>query len=57
MVNHIQMNLLMKQKQTHTHREQTYGFQKGSGLGKWGVWDEQMQTSIYRIDKQQGPSE
>lgn len=24
---------------------------------KWGVWDEQMQTSIYRLDKQQGPTE
>ena len=28
----IQMNLFAKQKQTHRHRKQTYGYQKG----KWG---------------------
>ena len=48
------MNLSMKQKQTHRHREQTCGCQGGrDGLG---VWDEQMQTNIYRMDKQQGPT-
>ena len=31
------------------------------GEGRWGreglgVWDQQMQTSIYRMDKQQGPT-
>ena len=25
----IQMNLFMKQKQTHKHRKQTYGYQSG----------------------------
>ena len=27
-----QMNLFMNQKQTHRHRKQTYGYQRG----KWG---------------------
>ena len=52
------MNLPMKQKQTHRHREQTCGCQGGGR--RWrnglGVWDQQMQTIIYRIDKQQGPT-
>ena len=52
------MNLSMKQKQNYRHREQTGGCQ---GEGGWerdrqGVWDQQMQTIIYRTDKQQGPT-
>ena len=40
-----QMNIFMKQKQAH--REQTSSCQRGGeGLR---VWDQQMQTSIYRI--------
>ena len=37
----IQMNLFTKQKQTHRHRKQTYGYQSGEGLGgdKLGIWD------------------
>ena len=37
----IQMNLYTKQKQTHRHRKQTYGYQRGKGGGrdKLGVWD------------------
>ena len=40
------MNLPMKQKQTHRHREQTCGCQGGVGRGKDGprVWEYQMQT-------------
>ena len=34
----IQMNLFTKQKQTHRHRRQTYGYQRGRG-GKLGLWD------------------
>ena len=47
----IQMNLAMKQ--TQRHREQTSGCQVGEGVGGGGVgvWDEQMQTIIYRMDK------
>ena len=52
------MNLSMKQKQNHGRREQTGGCQGG---GVWervgvGVWHQQMQTGIYRMDKQQGPT-
>ena len=28
-----------KQKQTHKHREQTYGYQRGRERNKLGVWD------------------
>ena len=53
-----QTNLSTKQKQTHRHREQTYGCQGGGKIGREGVggWDQQMQSIIYRIDKQQGPT-
>ena len=35
-------------------REQTCGCQEGGWLGRdaLGVWDSQMQTVIYRMDKQ-----
>ena len=35
------MNLYTKQKWTHRHKKQTYGFQRGKGVagGKLGVWD------------------
>ena len=52
-----QMNLPMKWKQTHRHRENNCGYQ-----GEWwwrdglGVWDQQMQTIIQRMDKQQCPT-
>ena len=48
---------IQKQKQTHRHRKQTYGYQRGKGVGrdKLGVWDQQIQTSVYKIDKQ-GPT-
>ena len=55
----IQMNLFTNQKQTHRHRKQTYGYQRvrGGERDKWGVWDEQIHTTtIYKIDKQQGPT-
>ena len=47
------MNLSMKQKQNHGHKEQAGGCQEGVGDGL-GVWDQQMPTGIYRKDKQQG---
>ena len=52
------MNLSMKQKQNQGHREQIGGCQGGSGweTDGLGVWDQQMQTGIYRMDKQQGPT-
>ena len=36
------MNLFTKQKQTHRHRKQTYGYQRGKvggGGTKLGVWE------------------
>ena len=52
------MNLTTKQKQTHRHREQICGGQGGGGWGNDGsaVWEQQMQTIIYRMDKKQGPT-
>ena len=52
------MNLFTKQKQTHRYRKQTYGYQRGMGGGrdKLGVWDQQIHTTIYEIDKQQEPT-
>ena len=45
------MNLFMSQKQTHRHRKQTYGYQKGKGWeGVRGVWDQQIHTTIYKIN-------
>ena len=37
----VQMILLAKQKQTHRHREQMYGYQgeKGGGWDELGDWD------------------
>ena len=49
------MNLFKKQKQTHRHGKQTYGYQWGRGKrGKLGAWDQQVYATIYTIDKQQG---
>ena len=50
------MNLSMKQKQTHKHREYVVVAKREeewrrNGLGIWGS---QMQTITYRMDKQQG---
>ena len=41
----IQMNLFTKQKQTHRHRNQTYGYESGGERGKLEAWDEQISTA------------
>ena len=49
----LQMNLFTKQKQTHRHRKQTYGYQSGGdnlGFGDWHI-----HTTIFKIDDQQWP--
>ena len=33
------MNLFTKKKQIHRLQKQTYGYQKGQGGDKFGVWD------------------
>ena len=35
----IQMNLFTKQRQTQRCRRQSYGYQRGRGGDKLGVWD------------------
>ena len=52
------MNLPMKQKQTQGHREQKVVAkgEEDQGRDGLGVWGEQMQTTMYRMDKQQGPT-
>ena len=42
-------------KQTPGHNEQTGGCQVGWGSEGLGIWDQQMQIIIYRMDKQQSP--
>ena len=51
------MNLFIKQKQTHRHRKQIHGYQRGDwGKDKLGVWDQHIYTTIYKTDTQQGPT-
>lgn len=46
------MTLFTKQKQTHGHRRQTYGYQGETvwGRDKLEVWDQQIQTAMYKIN-------
>ena len=48
------MNLSTKQKQTCRHREQMCGYQGEGGQGRVDLEFGTMQTSTYRMDKQQG---
>ena len=45
-------NELVHKTETDSHREQTQGYQGKRGEGGMGVWDQQMQAIIYRMDKQ-----
>ena len=45
------MNLFTKQKEAHIENK------LGEGRNKLGVWDQQIHTIIYKIDKQQGPTD
>ena len=52
-----QANLFTKQKETHRPRKQIYGYQRGNGRrDKLRVGDWQTPTTIYKIEKQQGPT-
>ena len=51
------MNLTMKQKQTHRHREQSCGCQGRKGVREgWMESLEVANSNGYRIDKLQGPT-
>ena len=45
------MNLLTKQKQTHRQKINLWLPKGEGGRDKLGVWDQQIQTSIYKTDK------
>ena len=44
---------ITKRKQTHTHREQT-SRERDQGRDKIGVWNLEVQTIMYKINKLQG---
>ena len=52
------MNLFTMQKQTYRHRKQVYDYQGEMGWerDKSGVQDQQIQSTRYKIDGQQGPT-
>ena len=58
----IQMNLSMKQEQTHRHREQTYGCRGGGRVGGGKDWEfgisrcKPLYIEWIKMDKQQGPT-
>ena len=52
------MNFSTNQKQTHRRREQTCGCPGGAGTGrdKLGGQGQRRQTTLHRMDAQQGPT-
>ena len=50
------MNLSIKQKQTHRQKIDLWLPRWGGWRERLGVWNQQMQTILYRMDKQQGPA-
>ena len=50
------MNLFTEQKQTHRHRKQIYGYQRinRKGRDRLEAWDQQIHTTIYKVDEQGG---
>ena len=52
------MNIFMKEKQIQTERTDLW-LPRGksrSGRDELGVWDQQIQAILYKMDKQQGPT-
>ena len=49
-------NELIYKTETDSLTQRTnYGYKRGkAGRDKLGVWDEQIQTTIYKVDKKQG---
>ena len=53
----VQMKPFTKQKYIHRHRKQTYGYHMEEGeREKLGAWNYQMHITVYKTDKQQGPT-
>ena len=50
------MNMSMKQKQTHRHREKSCCCQGGQEEERLEAQDQQMQTLIHRMGKQKSPT-
>ena len=50
-------NELIYKTGTDSQREQICDYQEGKRVGrdKWGVWKEQLHTTMHKIDKKQGP--
>ena len=48
----VQMNLFMKQKQTHRLREWIYACQgvRMSRRDSYGVWDQHVHSAIFKMD-------
>ena len=48
----IQRNVFTEQKQTHRHRKETYGYQRGKVVGrdKLGIWNGHIHTTIFKIN-------
>ena len=44
----IEMNMFIKQKQTHI--EKIYNYQRGKEGDTLGVWDQQIRITIYKVD-------
>lgn len=47
--NRTQMNLSIKQKQTHRHRKQANGYQKGKGVGETEIRSLRLTDTNYYI--------
>ena len=52
----IQISLFTKQIQTHRHGKQTWLPKGKGGRDKLGIWNEQIDTTIYKKDNQEGPT-
>ena len=52
-----QIKLFIRQKKTQRQREQTFSCKRAKDVDeRLGVWDQKMQTIVYRMEKQQRPT-
>ena len=53
------MNFFTKQKQTHRHRKQMYGYQRGNEAGEGINWEFEINIytlTIYKLNNQKEPT-